>query len=109
MRSLSSKLTVLMVLGFMAQSAAFAQTPEELERIRQMRLLEWHSQQESPQYYEQDGQVIYDTQNVSFDQPYQNQAVAAPDREDLFNAASAGNIQQIRKLLSEGLDVNVMT
>lgn len=107
MRSFSSKLIGLVVVGLFTQSTCLAQTPEEQQRIREMRLLEWHAQEQAQQYSQQDNQVQYQAENVSFNQPYQEAPVAAPDREDLFNAASAGNIQQIRKLLSDGLDVNV--
>ncbi|KAG1658151.1 tRNA (cytidine(34)-2'-O)-methyltransferase [Nymphon striatum] len=51
-------------------------------------------------------------QNVSVDQPYNapNNApapVAPPEAEDLFAAANAGNVNQLRSLLSQGLDINI--
>ena len=107
MRSLSSKFIGIVLVGLFAQSTSHAQTPEEQQRIREMRLLEWHAQEQAQNNSYQQGQGQYEAQNVSFDQPYQQAPVAAPDREDLFNAASSGNIQQIQKLISQGLDINV--
>ncbi len=102
MRIFNPNIITLLVIALFSHAIAQAQTPEEQQRIREMRLLEWHAQEQAQLQPDQ-------VQNVSLDQPYQpeSNATAAPDREDLFNAASAGNIQQIGKLLSEGLDVNV--
>jgi len=104
MRIFNFKFTVALLASVLFQTSIQAQPPEEQQRIREMRLLEWHAQEQARLNGSQ-------TQNVSLNEPYQPEpvpaAVAAPDREDLFNAASAGNIQQISKLLSEGLDVNI--
>lgn len=102
MRIFNLKFLAVLLLMSLSQTTLQAQTPEEQQRIREMRLLEWHAQEQAQLQPTQ-------TQNVSLNQPYQPapEATAAPDREDLFNAASAGNIQQIGKLLSDGLDVNV--
>jgi len=102
MRIFNLKFTAVLLASLLSQVSVQAQTPEEQQRIREMRLLEWHAQEQAKLQATQ-------TQNVSLNQPYQPEsvAVAAPDREDLFNAASSGNIQRISKLLSDGLDVNV--
>lgn len=102
MRIFNLKFLAILLASLLSQTSVQAQTPEEQQRIREMRLLEWHAQEQAKLNGSQ-------TQNVSFNEPYQAEpaAAVAPDREDLFNAASAGNIQQIRKLLSEGLDVNI--
>jgi len=104
--------TLLFALFFNASSHAqdsatiTYQSSEEQQRIREMRLLEWHAQQQGHgQTSQNHNQGNY--QNTSLNQPYQPAAVATPEREDLFDAANAGNIQQISKLLSQGLDINV--
>lgn len=116
MRSFTVKLIGTLVVCLFSQVTIQAQdwnnqSAAELEQIREMRLLEWHAQQQGQvnQGYVDQGQD--EPQNVSFNtQPnYELSAHAqvAPEREDLFNAANAGNIQQIAKLISQGLDVNV--
>lgn len=132
MRYFNLKLTGILVACLYTQVSINAQDWEnqsaaELQQIREMRLLEWHAQQQghstqeqSGQYEDQYSEVQVDegyndrsqgeSQNVSFNQPYQQPpapAQVAPEREDLFSAANAGNIQQISKLISQGLDVNV--
>ena len=118
MRSFSLKLIGIIVVGLFAQVACQAQdwngqSAAEQQRIREIRLLEWHAQQQAgqnvqQQQYIEQGQNQVQPQNISLNQPYQQApAAATPEREDLFNAASAGNMQQINKLLSQGLDVNV--
>ena len=117
MRGYSIKIAGLLVIGLFTQATSYAQdweaggyqSPEEQQRIREMRLLEWHAQEQSGQYVEEQSQQVQgESQNVSFNQP-QRQAPeqVAPAREDLFNAANSGNVQQISKLLSQGLNVNV--
>lgn len=114
MRSFRLKFIAVLFIALFGQVTVQAQdwngdnyqSPDEQQRIREMRLLEWHAQQ-------QQNNVQGDVQNVSMNESYQQEqyqqesAPIAPEREDLFSAASAGNIQQIRKLLSQGLDVNV--
>ncbi len=104
MRNFNLIFLAALLTSMLFQTTAQAQTPEEQQRIREMRLLEWHAQEQAQFNAAQ-------TQNISLDQPYQPESVpettAAPNREDLFNAASAGNIQQMSKLLAEGLDVNI--
>jgi len=99
----------IVLVGLFAQVTCQAQdwngqSAEEQQRIREMRLLEWYAQEQAGQGVQQPSQP----QNVSLNQPYQQSpAAAAPEREDLFDAANAGNIQQINKLLSQGLDINI--
>jgi len=100
----------ILIFGVFFQITCQAQTAEELQRIKEMRLLEWHAQEQASLQQDQSYEIIQnDVQNVSSVQPYQPEPtpVIAPEREDLFNAASSGNIHQISQLLSEGLDVNV--
>ena len=116
MRSISLKLMGIVVVGLVIQVTCQAQewngqSVAEQQRIREMRLLEWHAQEQAAQGVQQRQNIDQgqnQLQNASLNQPYQQSpAAVAPDREDLFNAASAGNIQQISKLLSQGLDINV--
>lgn len=112
MRTNFVKLLAILLLSVFTQVKVQAQgvyqSPEEQQRIREMRLLEWYAIEQ-----QRGGQQEYveesDGQNISYNEPYQEQVSApiAPEREDLFNAASSGNISQIRKLLSQGLDINV--
>jgi hypothetical protein len=93
----------IVLFGFfiLVTSQAQEQSAEELQRIREQRLLEWHAHQQARQNFEQ---------NTSIDQPYQQQSNArevAPEAEDLFSAAINGNVAQIDRSLSMGLDVNV--
>ena len=110
MRSFSTKIMAILIVGLFTQVTCQAQdwngqSVSEQQRIREMRLLEWFAQEQAAQgNQQQQGQ----SQNVSLNKPYQQEPTAvAPDREDLFNAASVGNTQQISKLLSQGLDVNI--
>lgn len=117
---------LILVVSLCAQSNSYAQdwnnqSTAEQQQIREMRLLEWYAkqqqgqanQQQSEQYVNQalrnQGQGNQNNhQNISLNKPYQQaSAVASPQKEDLFNAANAGNTQQISKLISQGLDVNV--
>ncbi len=86
-----------------AQDITSDQTALEQQRIREMRLLEWYAQQQ------QDEQSI--PRNVSVNQPYNAPnspaPIATPEAEDLFAAANAGNVNQLRTLLSQGLDINI--
>ena len=90
-----------------AQDITSDQTALEQQRIREMRLLEWYAQQQQAE------QAIPQSapQNVSADQPYHSPRspapIAAPEAEDLFAAANAGNVNQLRTLLSQGLDINI--
>lgn len=80
------------------------QYDEEQQRIREMRLLEWHAKQQG-----HTGDFNDSQQNVSLNQPYQDNAAAEirPEADDLFAAAINGNVAQMSKLLSQGLDINV--
>ena len=113
MCSFSLKLIGIVLVGLFAQGTCQAenwngQSAEEQRRIREMRLLEWHAQEQAQQNAQiQQNQSQYEPQNVSSNQPYDPAPVVSPERQDLFDAANAGNIQQISKLLSQGLDINV--
>lgn len=64
---------------------------QKQSQIREYRLQQWKEQQRN-------------------NQPQQFQAVETqvePEADDLFNAAINGNVNQVRKLLSEGLDINI--
>lgn len=104
MRIFNLKFIAVLLLGLSSQMTLQAQTLEEQQRIREMRLLEWHAQEEAQLQASQSQNTI---QDVPLNESYQPAPVAAPERDDLFKAANAGNVQQIRKLLSEGLDINV--
>ena len=89
-----------------AQDYAADQNTFEQQKISEMRLLEWYAQQQQAE------QRIPQTapHNVSGNQPYNPLSdpapVAEPEAEDLFAAANAGNVNQLRTLLSQGLDIN---
>ena len=69
--------------------------PQELQSIREQRLLEWHAKQQT-------------MQNTSLDQQYYDSTFQnIPEAEHLFSAANNGNVAQIRQLLAQGLDINV--
>jgi len=113
MRNFSLKLTGILVVGLFFQVTSQAQdwnsqSAAEQQQIREMRLLEWYAQEQASQgiqtqQYIEQGQ----SQNTSLNQPSQQTPLVVPEREDLFDAANAGNIQQISKLLSQGLDINL--
>lgn len=116
MDSFNLKLMGIVLVGLFAQVTCQAQdwngqSAAEQQRIREMRLLEWYAQEQAAQGVQQQQYIEQgqnQSQNVSLNQPYQQApAEAAPERQDLFDAANAGNIQQISKLLSQGLDINV--
>lgn len=108
MRNLHLKLLSIFLSGIIVQFGSYAQewtdtngtqyyqqSPEELRRIREQRLLEWYAQQQ---------------QNTSLNQaPRQQEQYVrtVPEAEHLFSAARNGNIDQIRNILSQGLDINV--
>jgi len=110
MRNLHLKFVTVLLSGIIIQfscsaqewtdsngSQYYQQSPEELRRIREQRLLEWYAKQQQ-------------SQNTSLGQaPRQQQQYepAVPEAEHLFEAASSGNINQIRNILSQGLDINV--
>jgi len=80
-----------------AQDYVADQDTFEQQRIREMRLLEWYAQQ---QQIEQ-GIPQSTAQNVSSNQPYNPPSapapVATPEADDLFAAANAGNVNQLRE------------
>ncbi len=90
-----------------AQDYAGNQSALEQQRIREMRLLEWYAQQQQAEQANPQSTP----QNVSANQPYNSPSApapaAAPEAEDLFTAAIAGNVNQLRSLLSQGLDINI--
>ena len=110
MRKLLFTFITTFIIGLNAFSVSQAQdyvSDETLEqqRIREMRLLEWYAQQQQaeqliPQPFQQ---------NISANKPYNPQSApaAAPEADDLFAAAKAGNVNQLRILLSQGLDINI--
>jgi len=80
------------------QSQAGWQSEEELQRIREYRLQQWHEQQQ--QQYAQPQAVLHDeSQNI----PQQQ----VPDTGSFLEAAQNGNIAQLRQMLAQGLDINV--
>ena len=109
MRMLLKTFITMLIVGLnifsvsQAQDYVGDQTALEQQRIREMRLLEWYAQQEQGQHVA--------PQTVSVDQPYNAPSapasVATPEAEDLFAAANAGNVNQLRMLLSQGLDINI--
>ncbi|MEB8431275.1 ankyrin repeat domain-containing protein [Cocleimonas sp. KMM 6892] len=113
MRKLLLSLITLLIVGLNFVSVSHAQdynngqTSLEQQRIREMRLLEWYAQQQQAEQ----GVPQSATQNVSGNQPYNAPRapapVATPEADDLFAAANAGNVNQLRTLLSQGLDINV--
>ena len=106
-------IALLSQFSFQAQAQEWndvnVQSVEEQQRIREMRLLEWHAQEQAQQGYQTHSNAPQNhTQDVSYDQTIQQpSAPVTPEREDLFNAANAGNVQQISKLISQGINVNV--
>ena len=90
-----------------AQEYMSDQTILEQRRIREMRLLEWYTQQQQAEHRVPQPA----SQNSSTNQPYNPPSTpapaAAPEAEDLFAAANAGNVNQLRTLLSQGLDINI--
>ena len=90
-----------------AQDYVSDQSTFEQQRIREMRLLEWYAQQQQAEQ----GIPQSAPNNVSTNQPYTPPSApvpaAAPEAEDLFAAANAGNVNQLRTLLSQGLDINI--
>jgi len=90
-----------------AQEYVSDQTILEQRRIREMRLLEWYAQQQQAE--QRIPQSAH--QNSSTNQPYNPPSTpaqaATPEAEDLFAAANAGNVNQLRTLLSQGLDINI--
>ena len=87
-----------------AQDYASDQTLEQ-QRIREMRLLEWYAQQQQAEQSTPQSSP----QNISANQPYNPQSppAAVSEADDLFAAANAGNVNQLRTLLSQGLDINI--
>ena len=107
MRNFNMKLVGIIAISMFAHATSQAQdlsgkSAAELQRINEIQLLEWYAQEQAAKQAAQQQQF----QNVSFNQPRQLEPAVAPEREDLFEAASAGDIQKIRQLLSQGLDVN---
>ena len=64
---------------------------QEKNKIREYRLRQWQEQQ----------------RNIQQQKYQQENAQAAPDAEDLFDAAINGNVDQVRRLLAQGLDINI--
>lgn len=89
------------LIQMISHAQEFGQSPEELQRIRDYRLLELYAKEQA--------KINASRQNTSSDQPYQkaNTQVAAPESEELFTAATDGNTNQIGQLLSQGLNINV--
>ena len=108
------KFSAILVLGFCLQANCYAQdwnnqSAAELQQIREMRLLEWHAQQQGQVSHQQSDQYVNQEQNISSTQPYQQAAApVVPEKDDLFNAANSGNTQQLQKLISQGINVNAM-
>ena len=77
-------------------------SPEEQQRIRETRLLEWYANEQASL------NMQTQVQNTSLDNPYQepSSAIAAPEADDLFAAAISGNNAQVGRLLSQGLNIN---
>lgn len=99
----------MLFLGLSVTSASHAQdyaadkNTFELQKIREIRLLEWYAQQQQAEQRI----PLSAPQNVSGNLPSNPAPVAAPEAEDLFAAANAGNVNQLRTLLSQGLDINI--
>lgn len=64
---------------------------QQQNKIREYRLQQWQAQQKNiqPQQYQQENTQV------------------TPDAEDLFDAATNGNVEQVRRLLAQGLDINI--
>ena len=112
MRSYCLKLAGILVVGLFSNVGLQAQDQQQL--LNEMRMLEEYAQEQAAYQAQQQSQhyshAQNSVQNVSVSQPQRQvpaPASMAPDREDLFDAANAGNIQQIGRLLSQGLDVNL--
>lgn len=103
MKYLTVKITGMIVLTLFTNVTAQAQDAITQQQIREMQLLEQYAREQAQAARQQNTRVP--AQNVSQSQPYQP-AAFVPERQDLFDAANAGNVQQISKLLSQGLDVN---
>jgi len=112
MRKILKSFITMLIVGMNIFSVNQAQANDqqlEQQRIREMRLLEWYAQQEQGQLSAPQSAP----QNLSANQPYNsssnspNSPAPVAEAEDLFAAANAGNVNQLRTLLSQGLDINI--
>ncbi len=71
----------------------------EQQKIREYRLQQWQKQQQAAS--PQDAPIP--VKKTAYIEPQQ----AEPEADDLFAAALNGNVNQIRRLLAQGLDINV--
>ncbi|KAG1657052.1 Bifunctional riboflavin kinase/FMN adenylyltransferase [Nymphon striatum] len=79
----------------------------KLIKIRKLFIGEHHAQVTNITFFianNWDGFLINQPYNVPNNAPA---PVAPPEAEDLFAAANAGNVNQLRSLLSQGLDINI--
>lgn len=70
------------------------------QSIREYRLQQWQAQQQNPQ-----GTNNLQPEPVSRQQPAAPRVT--PEADDLFAAATSGNTDQISRILSQGLDINI--
>ncbi len=102
----------LLFLGMSISSVSHAQdymadqNALEKQRIREMRLLEWYTQQQQAEQQTSQHVPQQVSSNQFNDSRRTSAPVATPEADDLFAAANAGNVNQIRTLLSQGLDIN---
>ena len=93
----------MVVLLFQNAGNAQDLSPEQQQRIRETRLLEWYAKEQARL------NTQTQTQNTSLDNSYQEEpasAIAVPEADELFAAAISGNNAQLGSLLSQGLNIN---
>lgn len=97
-----SRTTVLIFTGLLVQaSCSAAEWSGNNQYQQEQRMLREYAQQQ---------QGWQAPQQNARQQAYRNRAVPAqpvPVAKDLFGAAKSGNVAQLRRLLSQGIDVNV--
>ena len=94
---------IMVVLLFQNAGNAQDLSPEQQQRIRETRLLEWYAKEQARL------NIQTQTQNTSLDNSYKEEpasAIAVPEANELFAAAISGNNAQLGSLLSQGLNIN---
>ena len=92
--------TSVYAIDYDAAAAILIDKPQNQWQLEQQSIREYRLRQWQEQHQAQAATPQHATYNKYAE-------TTAPNAEDLFKAASSGNVAQIGKLLSQGLDVNI--
>lgn len=106
MHNHAHKILAIVIAGFLLSNTSYADNVDQANTTFANQLpMDWQANPQDIREYRLQQWQEQNPQTVSRQQPHTTPQ-PAPEADDLFAAATSGNVNQISRLLSQGLDIN---